>query len=166
MDTLPRSAMLRRMEMPTVNENHHKLEALAGTWTGDETIHPSPWNPNGGPAVGAFENRLDLDGFFLINDYVETRDGQVTYRGHGVYGWDDKESCYTMYWFDSMGGGGYAIPARGTWEGDTLTFEHKTPLSYVRYIYKVGDGVFDFRIDNSKDGVEWTTFMDGHYVRS
>lgn len=158
--------MLRRMETPTANENHRRLEALVGTWTGDETIHPSQWDPNGGPARGTFENRLDLDGFFLINDYVETRDGKVSYRGHGVYGWDDKESCYTMYWFDSMGGGGYAIPARGTWEGNILMFEHKTPLSYVRYIYEIGDGVFDFRIDNSKDGSEWTTFMDGHYVRS
>ncbi len=153
------------MEMPKAGENHRKLEALAGTWTGDETIMPSPWDPNGGPAKGVFENRLDLDGLFLINDYVETRNGKVTLRGHGVYGFDDNARCYTMYWFDSMGGGGHAILARGKWEGNTLTFEHKTPMAHTRYIYEVGDGVFDFRIDNSKDGSEWTTFMDGHYVR-
>ena len=158
--------MLRRMEMPRVNENHRKLEALVGSWTGEETIHPSPWDPNGGPAIGKREMRMDLDGFFLVTDYVETRDGKVSYRGHGVYGWDDKESCYTMYWFDSIGGGGPPVPARGTWEGDVLTFEEKTPFGYTRFVYNIGDGVHDLRIENSKDGVKWTTFMDGHYVRS
>ena len=87
------------MTMPKVTEQHKKLAALAGKWEGEEKIYPSPWDPKGGSAVGRLEARMDLDGFFLITDYVEERGGQVHYRGHGVYGWDAGAGRYTMHWF-------------------------------------------------------------------
>src|SRR4030095_8583695 len=52
------------MGMPTVQEQHKKLQTLAGTWTGEEKMHPSPWDPEGGMALGKVNNRIDLDGFF------------------------------------------------------------------------------------------------------
>jgi len=152
------------MEMPRPGKEHEKLKALAGKWTGEEKMYPSPWDPQGGTAQATTESRMDLDGFHLITDYVQTRGGQVTYRGHGVFGYDSKESCYLMWWFDSMGFPSMA-PAKGKWEGDTLMFEHATPMGHARYTYTMkGDGKYAFGISNSQDGKQWAQFMDGTYT--
>jgi len=153
------------MDMPKPQEQHRKLQALAGSWSGEETIHPSPWDPKGGPAKGRIEARMELGGFFLITDYVEERGGQVGYRGHGVFGYDAAEKCYTMHWFDSMGSPCPA-PARGVWEGDRLTFQQRSPMGHARYTYTLeGEGRYSFRIENSQDGERWTPMMDGRYTR-
>ena len=65
------------MEMPKPQPEHGKLSFLTGKWVGDEKILPSPWDPQGGPASSKVEARTDLDGFNVIMDYVETRNGQV-----------------------------------------------------------------------------------------
>lgn len=154
------------MQMPQVQEQHKKFAQLAGKWKGEEKIHPSPWDPVGGTATARIEARIDLDGFFLVSDYVEERGGRVSYRGHGVYGWDPKESSYTMHWFDSMGGGGYTLPAKGQWTGNTLTFQHETPMGMARYVYNFeGEGRYTFKIENSQDGKEWKPFMEARYQR-
>lgn len=152
------------MQMATVQAEHKKLEAMAGSWVSEEKMYPSPWDPKGGPATGRSEARMDLEGFFLILDYVQERNGKTSYRGHGVYGWDPQEKCYLMYWCDSM------CPtlstAKGKWEGNTLTFQSKNPMCHSRYIYEFeGDGRYTFRIQNSQDGKEWATFMEGRYSR-
>jgi len=155
------------VQMPQVHDAHRKLEAMAGSWKGEETLSPSPWDPKGGTAVGRFISKLDLDGFALITDYVQERGGQTTYRGHGVFGWSEKDKAYTMHWFDSMGGDPSGPPALGTWAGNDLTFEHRTPMGLSRYVYHFeGDGRYTFRIDNSQDGKKWATFMEGKYMRA
>src|SRR5215472_2647983 len=136
-------------------EEHRKLENFVGKWIGEETLKPSPWDPKGGKAKARLTSKLDLDGFFLITDYQQERDGKVSYRGHGVYGYDSNRKQYAMFWFDSMGMVG-AEPAWGKWEGDTLTFESKSPMGLGRYTFKFNsDGSHEFRIDNSQDGKSW-----------
>ena len=155
------------MTMPHVVEQHHKFRSLAGKWVGEETINPTPWDPKGGTAVGRVESRVGLGGFFLISEYAQERDGKVCYEGHGVYGWDAKEQCYTMHWFDSMSGGNCSAPAaKGTWEGNTLTFQNQSEMGYGRYSYLFeGDGRYTFRMDQSQDGKQWVNFMEGKYTR-
>ncbi len=153
------------MEMPRPGDAHRKLEALVGTWEGDETLFPSPWDSKGGKAKASFTAGLELDGFFVIGDYAEERDGKIMYRGHGVFGWDDRERSYIMYWFDSMGGGN-VVPARGTWTGDTLTFQHQTAMGHTRYSYQFTDvDHYVMRLDQSKDGRSWQPFVEGKYKR-
>ena len=153
------------MGMPTPQEQHKKLQVLTGRWTGEETIHPSPWDPKGGTAVGRSEGRVDLDGFFVITDYVQERGGQVSYRGHGVFGYDAQQGCYTLNWFDSMGMGQWT-PARGTWEGNTLTFRNQTPMGHSKYIYTfLDDKRHTFSIENSQDGKSWAKFMESTYTK-
>jgi len=154
------------MEMPRPNQHHEKLTALAGTWTGEEKIHPSPWDPAGGGATGRIVSRMDLDGFFLVSDYVEERGGQVAYRGHGVFGYDPERTCYTMHWFDSIGSG-VSEPARGQWEGNALVFKSRSPMGHARYTYTLeAEGRYTFRIDHSEDGERWVPFMEGTYKRA
>ena len=153
------------MQVPKPTPEHRRLEALAGEWTGEETLHPSPWEPESRTATGRFSNRVGVDGMFLINDYEEESDGQIVFRGHGVYGWDPARARYTMLWFDSMG----ASPREnlGVWEGDTLTFTGHGEQGSARYIYTVHDpDRFAFRIEASRDGVSWTPIMEGDYTRN
>jgi putative addiction module component (TIGR02574 family) len=83
------------MEIPKAGSQHERLRALVGSWKGDEKMYPSPWDSQGGTAKGFTEARFDLDGMFVIADYRQERNGKVTYRGHGVFGWDAKQSAYT-----------------------------------------------------------------------
>jgi Protein of unknown function (DUF1579) len=152
------------MQMPQPSAAHAKLAAFVGEWVGEEILHPSPWAPEKHSAIGRSSNRMGVDGFFLINDYIEERDGEVVFRGHGVYGYDPKRQRYTMHWFDSMG-----MPPNemlGSWEGNTLTFQNRGEMGHSRYVYVLeGDDRYQFRIESSTDGQSWTPLMEGHYRR-
>jgi hypothetical protein len=149
---------------PRPGTPHERLYALVGRWEGMELLHPSPWGP-GGPAVGRFANYAAVDGFFVVSDYVEEKDGVVTFRGHGVYGWDDIEKVYVLYWFDSMGLAP-SQPARGAWKGDELVFLLDQPGSKVRYTHTFpAEGAYVFRLESQRDGAEWETVMEAEYRR-
>lgn len=153
-----------RPEMPKPSEHHRKLAAFEGTFSGEEKLFPSPWGP-GGVFTARVKSRFEVDGFFLVQDYVQEKDGQPTFRGHSVFGWDDRQKTYAWYWFDSMGEPP-ARPSRGKWEGDTLLFEQEHPMGQSRYTYRLlGNDRYSLKIENSRDGKEWATFMEGTYMR-
>ena len=100
------------MQMPQPNEAHRRLERFVGDWVGKERIHPSPFDPQGGEAIGHVHNRAALDGFVVVQDYEQERGGKVNFRGHGVFSWDAAGQCYAMHWWDSASG----VPS--TFRGD------------------------------------------------
>ena len=153
-------------EMPIVTDEHRRLHVLDGVWIGEETMAPSPWGP-GGPAVGKYSGKVTCDGFFVAQDYVQEKDGEVTYRGHGVFGYDVAEGRVAWYWVDSMGSVP-AQPAWGTWTGNTLELTSQSPHGRGRYTY-VFDGRdrYEFKLESSFDGGQtWHTFMTGNYLRA
>jgi hypothetical protein len=132
------------------------LERLAGTWRATETLHPSPWNPAPGPAEAMLVARLALGGKALVQDYR-----RKDYRGLGVLLRDAQQ--YDLWWFDAIEPPG---PAKGRGLGDRLVLEREGPTGRARYTYVfVGDGEFTFRIERSRDGKEWQSFLDARYVR-
>jgi hypothetical protein len=155
------------IELPRPNEHHRKLHRLVGSWVGREELAPSSFGP-GGAATGRISMRADIDGLFVLEDYVEEKDGRIVFRGHGIFGWDEPQKNYTWYWIDSMGLAP-AAPSRGQWEGETLTFEH-SPVGDQRgrYSYEFsGQNALRFQIECSKDGGRtWTKFMEGNYQRA
>jgi Protein of unknown function (DUF1579) len=153
------------MEMPRPGDAHETLARFAGEWTIVETMHPSPWDQKGGEASAHAEYRIACDGFFLVCDYRQERGGRVTYRAHGVYGWDAPKHKLTMHWFDSMGMDPGA-PALGEWEGDALTFQHQTAMGHSRYVYGwESEDRFTLAIDHSRDGTQWVRFLDSVCTR-
>jgi hypothetical protein len=153
------------MEMPRPSAVHQRLQELAGTWIGEETMHPSPWSPTAVHAKGRVVAEMQLGGFFLVSRYEQEVGGQRSFEGHGVYGWDLQRQRYTMHWFDSMGNDPGA-PALGTWEGQHLVFENTTPMGHGRYAYELlGPGRYRFTMAMSGDGRSWTPVMDAIYVR-
>lgn len=154
------------MEMPTVSKEMARLtELFAGTWRGEETLFPSEWDPKGGPAIGTWTVRAAVDGFALLVDYDEERDGKVVYRGHGVHGWDARERGFLVYWFDNIGVMQKA-GNRATLDGDRYTYtELSDPNGQSRFTYEWKEGVFTFEIARSPDGKDWKPMHQGRYKR-
>lgn len=154
------------MDMCKPTVHHRKLEAMAGKWIGKEKIHPSPWDSAGGTAESESHGTMGMDGMWLVTDYHQKRNGQVGYRGHGVYGWDSQKGQYVMFWFDSMGDASMITPTPGKWEGNTLTFQNQSPMGHGRYVYTFdSDTQFRFRIEHSQDGQAWRVFMEGEFTK-
>jgi hypothetical protein len=143
--------------MPQPGPEHEVLRRMTGDWTCEETMHPSAWSPETKTAEGRSSTRM-LDGLFAITDYEQLKAGKVTFRGHGIHGWDPKANEYVMYWVDSMGGAGGV--ARGTYADDVLTFRNRSPMGHNRYRYTFVGEEMHFQIATSKDGETWQAMMD------
>jgi hypothetical protein len=76
--------MADHLAAPTPLEEHRKLAAFAGEWVGEETVYPSRWT-EGGPATATVSARIDLNGFYLIQDARQMRDGKESFATHGVF---------------------------------------------------------------------------------
>jgi hypothetical protein len=150
------------MEMPRSTAEHERLRAFVGAWKGEETCHPSPWDPTGGSARGTFTYSLGPGGLFLLSDYQQVRAGVPDFSGHGVYGWDAAAGRYTMDWFDSMGG---RVVAQGDWIEGGLVFAHRSPVTHARYVHRVVDGRYHFRLELSPDGTVYRPMLEGVYAR-
>src|SRR6201991_5228831 len=98
---------------------HTRLSAFAGEWDGEEVVQPSRWTA-GGPATSHVVARIDLNGFYLIQDTRQMRDGKETFAAHGVFTYDHEDRLYKLFWHDSLG---YypPSPASGGWNGKILT---------------------------------------------
>jgi hypothetical protein len=150
------------MEMPKPGRGHVKLESFAGNWSGEEKMYPSQWDPKGGVAQGTMNSKVACDGFYVVGDYEQKRDGVVTYRGHSVTGYDPNTQEVVMHWFDSIGMG--AEEFRGKFQGDTLTLLSKGPMGHNRLTYDLREkGTLRSKMEMSQDGKQWSAMFDGVY---
>ncbi len=152
------------MQMPTPGPEIKKLtELMSGTWRGEEKLYPSEWDPNGGPAFGTWTVRADLDGFAVIVDYVEEREGKVNYRGHGVHCWDGRGGTFMNYWFDNIGVTAQK-PTRGTLDGNKYSYLSDDGS---RMTYEWANESMSFKIEKTTDnGATWKPLHEGRYTRS
>ena len=152
------------MDMPKPTDAHRKLARLAGRWSGEETMFPSPWDPKGGTATGRTTARVALGDFAVISDYEQERDGQRVFSGHAVWTVDPHDSDHdcVLYWFDSIGMGLETF--RGTWNGDHLTVQSRNPMGHARLIYDLSEpGVLKTRMETSQDSEAWSPMFEGSY---
>ena len=150
------------MEMPKPSSAHKKLELFAGTWSGDEKMHPSPWDPKGGVANASLASRVACDGFYVVGDYEQKRNGVVTFRGHSVFGYDDQSQEVVLHWFDSTGMG--ADLFRGKFQGQTLTLTCKNAMGNHRLVYDFSEkGTLRSKMETSTDGKQWNAMFDAVY---
>ena len=152
------------MEMPKPSPGHQRLQALVGRWEGEETMHPSQWDPAGGVAVGRTSSRLALNGLVVITNYEQERDGAITFAGHGVWHFDADKEVYILHWFDFFGQGPEVFT--GVFEDEVLTASHAGPGTHMRLTYDLSEaGHLRSSMEMSKDGSSWTRMFDGHYER-
>ncbi len=153
------------MTMPQLTDAHRALAQLVGHWTGEERLHPSPWAPQGATATGRVENRSALDGFVVLQDYEQSREGVPPYRGHGVFRWDPEDRSYALDWYDSMGGG--PTEFRGEFLDGVLTMRAEQPHGPTRAVFDFREAdTYQYRMDVSPDGTHWHPVMEGRYRRA
>lgn len=147
---------------PTLTAEHRALNLLVGRWNGPEKCHPSPWDPEAGPAVGWVENRLSCSGFAVVQEYRQQRTGRPDYEGHGVFRWDPQEQCYQLYWFDS--GGLPPSVFRGQFEGNKLSMVCVMPEGQLRCSWEIAGDRNRFCME-AGDGTHWQMMIEGDYSR-
>ena len=155
------------MQIPKPTEAHRSLEKLEGQWMGEEIYDRSPLEPAGARCMVTFDFRRDMGGFYLIGEYAEkpTSERPQGLRGHMVIGFSPKEKTYTLHWFDNFGNPP-AAPAKGTWKGDTITFENHGEGHHGRTIFEVaGDAGLVFRVEMSADGTKWSRTLEAKLKR-
>lgn len=152
------------MDMPKPGDAHKKLHGLIGQWSGPETLHPSPWDPTGGPATATVTNRAILGGFAVVQEYEQRRKGVPSFSGHGVFWYDADKREYVMTWWDSMAGTGGEY--RGQFDGDVLTVGAPMPqgAGHSRASFDMRTpGSYAFAMEISQDGTTWQPSMSGRY---
>ena len=147
-------------------EESKRLQALAGEWIGEEQLAPSRWSA-GGLASARVKARVDLEGYYLVQDYTEEVEGRVSIQVHAVFAWDEEQRQYLLYWFDSYGFAPQA-PGSGQWQGDSLVLTRSSSRGMARHSYRFeGPDRYRLRLENSFDGGQsWQPVMDGVYRRA
>jgi hypothetical protein len=142
------------------------LHRLLGDWCGKETIQPSQWGA-GGPTQARVACRGALGGKAFVQDYQAERDGKTWLQAHAVYIRQANEPDYALFWFDSLGFMPRE-PARGTWDGHTLTFIRTSPRGQSRHAYTfLNDDTYQMTLESSFDGgATYILVMQGVYQRT
>jgi len=143
---------------------HARLAAFAGEWNGEEMVFPSRWTA-GGPATSRTVARMDLNGFYLIQDSVQMRDGKQVFATHGLFTYDREDRTYKLFWYDSLG---YTppSPASGGWVGNTLTLVRGSLRGNARHVYEIIDeNSYSLKIQFSPDAEGWADVLTGVYRR-
>lgn len=141
-----------------------RLSAFAGEWNGEEVVFPSRWT-EGGSATSHVVARMDLNGFYLIQDAVQMRDGKQSFATHGIFTWDRDDRTYKLFWYDSLG---YTppAPASGGWAGKTLTLVRGSLRGNARHVYEIiDDNSYSLKIQFSPDAEGWADVLTGVYRR-
>ena len=149
---------------PTPLPEHKKLAVFAGEWAGEEMVFPSRWVA-GGPATSHVTARMDLNGFYLIQDTKQTRDGKESFATHALFTYDRDDRLYKLFWHDSLG---YfpPSPASGSWGGKVLTLVRGSLRGNARHLYEiVDDNTYSMKIQFSPDAEGWADVLTGIYRR-
>ena len=153
-----------RLAAPVPLAEHLKLQVFAGVWSGAEMVFPSRWS-EGGPATSHVSARLDLNGFYLIQDTRQMRDGKEIFSSHAVFTYDRDDRLYKLFWHDSLG---YfpPAPASGSWVGKVLTLVRGSLRGNARHTYEViDDDSYAMKVQFSPDAEGWSDVLTGVYKR-
>jgi len=154
-----------RLTAPKPLDEHRRLAAFAGEWTGEETVFASRW-VEGGQAISRVSARMDLDGFYLIQDTRQTRDGKESFATHGVFTFDREDRLYKLFWHDSLGYFAQS-PASGGWKDQRLTLIRSSLRGIARHVYEIVDAdTYTMKIQYSPDAEGWADVLTGVYKRA
>jgi hypothetical protein len=151
------------MEMPRPGPAQEKLKSFVGEWRGQEKMHPTQWMPEGGVRDAKISNKLALDGFAVVQDYVQSDKGTPQFQGHAVIMKNTKAETYQMYWFDSFSPSLF----EGPFDGTHASFVSNSPMGMMRATFDFSKpGRYAFKMELSADGKSWAPMMDGEYRKA
>ncbi|MEP6603632.1 MAG: DUF1579 domain-containing protein [Spartobacteria bacterium] len=123
--------MAQMMELSKLNENHKLLTSLDGTWNYTVKMWMDP-TPNAKPqeSKGVATRKSVMDGRFVEMDVngkmqMPGPDGkpkEMTFKGHGMEGYDNVKKKFIGTWMDNMGTG--IMMSEGDYDAATKTFNY------------------------------------------
>jgi len=161
------AAALAQMEAPKPAPELKKLEMMAGSWTLDGDVKPSPMGPGG--KMTETEKCEWMEGnFYLVchSDFKSVSMGNGSAMSIMGYSTDDK--AYTYREFNSWG---EFTDSKGQVDGDTWTWTSEEKMGGQtmkgRFVMKIlSPTSYSFKYEMSQDGTNWTTAMDGTAAKS
>src|SRR5262245_10702828 len=130
--------MDKMMELSKLNENHKLLSSLDGKWNytvkmwmnGDETSKPDV-------STGTAVRKSIMDGRYVVMDVngkmnMPGADGKmqtVTFKGHGMEGYDNAKKKFVGTWMDNMGTG--IMMSEGTYDEASKTFTYNSEIEMI-----------------------------------
>ena len=172
--------MKQMMELAKLNENHKLLKDSVGTWSYTVKM----WM-NGDPSSKPEESRgiakrtAIMDGRFVVMDVagrmqMPGADGKMksmTFKGHGLEGYDNVKKKFVGTWMDNMGTG--IMMSEGDYDPATKTFTYNSEMepmpgmkTAVREVLKMTDkNHMTFEWYENRGGQEVKT-MEINYTRA
>lgn len=151
------------MDMPKPGPAQQNLRTFVGEWRGKEKMHPTQWMPEGGVRDAKVLNRMALDGFAVVQDYVQSENGKPQFQGHAVILKNPHGENYQMYWFDAFAPSIF----EGPFDGRRGAFVSQSPMGKTRATFDfTARDRYTFKMEVSADGKTWSPMMDGEYVKA
>jgi hypothetical protein len=130
--------MQQMMELSKLNENHKLLTSLDGTWTYTVKMWMTP-DPSSKPqeSKGVAIRKSIMDGRFVEMDVTGKMQmpgaggkmQEMTFKGHGLEGYDNVKKKFTGTWVDTMGTG--IMMAEGDYDPASKTFNYTGELEVM-----------------------------------
>jgi hypothetical protein len=130
--------MQQMMELSKLNENHKLLTSLDGTWTYTVKMWMTP-DPSSKPqeSKGVAIRKSIMDGRFVEMDVTGKMQmpgagekmQEMTFKGHGLEGYDNVKKKFTGTWVDNMGTG--IMMAEGDYDPASKTFNYTGELEVM-----------------------------------
>ena len=153
--------MKQIMELSKLNENHKLLSSLDGNWNYTIKFWMNP-DPNAKPeeSKGTAVRKSIMDGRFSIMDVTgkmempgpDGKKKEMTFKGHGIEGYDNVKKKFVGSWIDNMGTG--IMFSEGDYDPTTKTFTYTSEFEaipgmkqQIREVMKI--------VDNNHMAFEW-----------
>jgi hypothetical protein len=168
----PQEMMKQMMELAKLNENHKLLSSLDGNWNYTIKFWMNP-DPNAKPeeSKGTAVRKSIMDGRYSVMDVTgkmempgpDGKKKEVTFKGHGIEGYDNVKKKFVGSWVDNMGTG--IMFSEGDYDPATKTFTYTSEYEgvpgmkqQIREVLKV--------TDNNHMAFEWYENRGGQEVKT
>ena len=150
-----------QMETPKPGPEHKKLDVLAGSWTLDGDMKPSPMGPGG--KMTEIEKCDWMDGGFFLVCHTDFKSSMGDGAGLSILGYSADDKAYTYREYNSWG---ESMESKGSVDNDTWTWTNDEKMGGTimkgRFTMKLlSPTAYTFTFEMSQDGTKWTTVMDG-----
>jgi hypothetical protein len=154
-------AAVAQMEVPKPGPEHKKLDVLAGSWTLDGDMKPSPMGPGG--KMTETEKCDWMDGGFFLVCHTDFKSSMGDGAGLSILGYSADDKAYTYREYNSWG---ESMESKGSVDNDTWTWTNDEKMGGTimkgRFTMKLlSPTSYTFTFEMSQDGTKWTTVMDG-----
>ncbi len=130
--------MKQMMELAKLNDNHKLLTGLDGNWNYTIKFWMSP-DPNAKPdeSKGTAVRKSMMDGRYSMLDVTgkmempgpDGKKKEMTFKGHGIDGYDNVKKKFVGSWVDNMGTG--IMFSEGTYDPTTKTFTYTSEFEAI-----------------------------------